>query len=84
MRGIGTMSGRRGRTSTVKARVSSQENKIDDLTTKVQDLEDELAQELTDLDAQWNTVAATIEPVEIGLEKTDISVAQVAVVWVAY
>jgi hypothetical protein len=53
-------------------------------TGKVEDLEalkDDLAAELADIDAAWDTRAAEVEPVEIPLEKSDITVDEVAIVW---
>lgn len=45
-------------------------------------LEQRLADELTDIDARWQEVAAEIEEITVGLERDDIDVTDVALVWV--
>ncbi len=53
-------------------------------TGKVEDLEalkDDLAAELAGIDAAWDAKAAEVEAIEIPLEKSDITVDEVAVVW---
>ncbi len=46
------------------------------------DLEAELAAEVADLDAEWATKAGNIQPVSIPLEKTDVAVTDLRLVWV--
>ena len=54
------------------------------LTGKVEDLEaleDDLGNELTDIDAAWSAKAAAVETIEIALAKSDVTVDELAVVW---
>jgi hypothetical protein len=41
-----------------------------------------LDEEILGIDATWRARAAEIETVEIGLEKTDIAIEEIAVVWI--
>jgi hypothetical protein len=54
------------------------------LTDKVEDLqslEEDLASELTDIDDAWAAKATEVETVRIALSKTNVTVDEVAVVW---
>ncbi|GBE20832.1 hypothetical protein BMS3Bbin01_00173 [bacterium BMS3Bbin01] len=46
------------------------------------DLETELAEDVTEIMDKWNNAAASIETLEIGLEETDATVDEIAPVWV--
>jgi hypothetical protein len=55
-----------------------------DLTGKIQkldDLEADLADELAQIDAAWEARAAQVETIEIALSKANVTVDEVAVVW---
>jgi len=84
VRGLGTAANRRGRTATSQRRLESADNKVEDLRSTVADVEADLADDLTALDVEWQVKADDIQPFEIGLEKTDITITQVAVVWVPF
>ena len=43
---------------------------------------DELDEEILEIDAAWRDKAGEIDAVEIGLEKTDIAVEEIALVWI--
>ena len=74
--------GKRGQTSRTAQRLETAEGKLVDARTELIDLEDELASELLDIDHKWMEASKAIEPVEVGLEKTDIDVVAVTLVWV--
>jgi len=57
-------------------------NRAEEAAAAVADLEADLQDELTAIAAAWDDKAARIEPLPIGLEKTDVSLQQVTVVWV--
>jgi hypothetical protein len=84
VRGMGTVANRRGRSATSQRRLESADNKVEDLRDAVADVEADLADELAALDTDWQAKGDDIQPMEIGLEKTDITIKQVAVVWVPY
>ncbi len=74
--------GRRSQTRRTQERLRSAEDKYSEYVERLDDLEDELAQEFQEISAKWDDVAQNIEPVEIGLEKTDITVDEMALVWI--
>ena len=79
---LGGAGSRRGRSGTAQARVAAAADRVTDKRTALEQLEQDLADELLDLAATWDDRAATIEHVEIPLEKTDIRLTDLAVVWV--
>ena len=46
------------------------------------DLEDDLAIDFGEISAKWDAAAADITTVEIGLEKSDIHVDDLALLWI--
>ena len=58
----GSAAGRRGRSRASEERVEAAENKVAGLHDDVQDLEAELAEELTEIDARWMALAKTSRP----------------------
>ena len=47
----------------------------------MEDLEDDLREAVAEIDEEWNEKAGAIEPLEISLEKSDISVDDVSLLW---
>ena len=78
----GSAAGRRGRTSAASQRVQSAENKIQLLHEQMDDLEAELTKEVSDIDAKWAAVATQSETMPITLEKSDVKVTQLVLVWI--
>jgi Helicase HerA, central domain len=78
----GTAAGRRTRTATAGDRLDAAENKLEALHQQLEDLEAELGQEVTDIDAKWMTKAKNITDLKVGLERTDVKVIQLALVWI--
>jgi hypothetical protein len=79
---IGRAAGRRGKTSAASTRVDAARGKVERLEAALADVETELADELTEIDARWRAAAFEIEPMSIGLEKTDVKVTQLALAWI--
>ena len=46
------------------------------------DLEDDLAEDYGEITEKWEEIAADIETIEIGLEKSDIHVEELALLWI--
>jgi len=65
----------RHRAEAAAARVADKQEDLDAL-------EAQLADEIGDIAAKWQDDAAVIETVQVPLEKGDIAVQQVALVWV--
>jgi len=78
----GSAAGRRGRTAASGERLDAAENKIQLLHQQMEDLEDELAREVTEIDAKWMGIAKAITTMPVTLEKTDVKVTQLSLVWV--
>jgi len=74
---------RRGRSSTAGQRVESAQNKVADTAAQRDDLVAELEQTIVAIAAEWDAKATAIETVDIPLEKTDIEVLQLGLVWVS-
>lgn len=85
-RGIATdlrrASSKRKQTRTSNQRMQSASNRVEERAEALEDLENELADELLALDLEWEEKAQEIETLDIGLEKTDIKIDDIAVVWV--
>ena len=78
----GSAAGRRTRTAAAGDRLDAAENKLEGLHQQLGDLETELTQEVTDIDAKWMTTAKNITALHVGLERTDVKVTQLALVWI--
>lgn len=76
------VSSRRTQTSAAGQRLDTALAGVDAKTLELGDLEAELVDELAEIEAQWADVADQVEEVEVGLEKNDIDVRQLALVWV--
>ena len=78
----GGAAGRRTRTAAAGDRLDAAENKLEGLHRQLEDLETELTQEVTDIDAKWMATAKNINTLQVGLERTDLKVTQLALVWI--
>jgi hypothetical protein len=77
----GTAARRRGSSSASERRVEAAENKVARLVAEYEELEDELAVDLEAIGDKWDDAATTIETLTVGLERTDVSVTHLALVW---
>ena len=78
----GTAARRRGSTRAAGERTEAQQNKIERLAADLDDLENDLAEEVTEIDAAWMERAKKIETLEVGLERNDVKVVQMALTWI--
>ena len=53
-------------------------DKVDEIT----EIEQDIVLEVEEINDKWEDLAADIDTIEVGLEKNDISVDEVALVWV--
>ncbi len=81
-RSVGSAVNRHGRASNKAARVETAEDRMSAKSTELQELESKLHDDLFEIDARWDETARAITKVQIPLEKTDIRVAELAIVWV--
>ena len=80
-RGLGGAGRRRSRSSQAGQRLRSAQNRVEEAGDKIYELEIELEDELTEIGTKWMMAAASTETIEVGLEKTDISVDEVVLAW---
>jgi len=76
------MASRRGTISRTAQRREAAEEQAAQHSDELEELEQHLADVLTDIDARWQEVAADVEEVTVGLERDDLDVTHVALVWV--
>ena len=62
-------------------RIETIENRIEEKNLALEDLEEDLRETVAGIDEEWNQKAEAIEPLEISLEKNDISVDEVGLLW---
>ena len=72
---------RRSQVRRIQERLESAEAKVADKTADIQDLEADLAEDILEITGEWDAKADSIEPLEIGLEKSDISVRTLRLAW---
>ncbi|MGI9611044.1 MAG: ATP-binding protein [Acidimicrobiia bacterium] len=63
-------------------RLATAEGKIGDLSDALLELDHELRDELEEINDRWEDIGSDIETIEVGLEKSDILVEDVALVWI--
>jgi Helicase HerA, central domain len=80
-RALSRAASRRSQTRSTQQRLESVAAKVDDKQLELEQLEDELAEAIQAVTDKWDDVAAQIESVDIGLEKTDIRVDPIALGW---
>ena len=69
------------RGSSSAQRIRTIENRIDEKNLAIEDLEEDLQEAVAEIDEEWNEKAQATETVEISLEKTDITVDEVSLLW---
>lgn len=72
----------RSRTSRTNDRLETAMARIDEKSGNLTDLEAELTTTLGDIHDKWTDVAAAVESLDVPLEKGDITIEQVALVWI--
>ncbi len=65
----------------IEQRLASAENRVAEKIEDLDELELELAEAVIDIDDEWSTKAAAVETFEVALEKTDITVEDLILVW---
>jgi predicted nucleic acid-binding Zn-ribbon protein len=79
---IGGAASRRGMTARTSQRKESAEEKVDATKDDLAELEQEIADEITEIDERWRAVAAEVDTLSIRLEATDVRVVETRLVWV--
>ena len=81
-RGAGTAARRRGRASEAAKRVDTAANRVEEKVQALADLEADMADELAAIADEWDAKAAATDPLEVPLEKSDIRVTDLSLVWI--
>ena len=81
-RSLSGAASRRSQTVRTQERLRSAQEALTDKMADLEDLEDDLSRDLMEITDRWNDAAGDIKTIEIGLEKTDIAVDELALVWV--
>jgi hypothetical protein len=77
----GSAAGRRSRSNTADKRADAAQNKVSTLQQQIDDIEAELTDDVAAIEHDWSAKAANITTVAVALEKTDVRVTQLALVW---
>jgi hypothetical protein len=72
----------RSRSGEAAQRVETARNRVAEREQALADLEADLARDLTVIDDEWRAKAAEVETVDVPLEKSDIRVTALSLVWV--
>ena len=80
-RSLSGISSRRSQTRRTQERLRSAEEKLEEYEDAIIELEEELQEDLTDIWSKWEGTAADLESFDVGLEKTDIHLADLILFW---
>ena len=78
----GTAARRRGSTSAAGSRVDAAENKVARLADQLAELEADAATDIAEIAEKWDTLAEKVTTLEVGLERTDVKITQLALAWI--
>jgi hypothetical protein len=78
----GSIARRRGRSSEAGRRVEAATNRASEKAEALADIEADLADEVTEITAAWDAKGLAIEAVEVPLERTDVRVTGLTLLWV--
>ncbi len=81
-RALSRAASKRSQTRSTGQRLDTAAQKATEKQLEIDELEDELAAEILAIAEKWDILALEIEEVEIGLEKTDISIQSLRLLWV--
>jgi hypothetical protein len=81
-RDVGRVLTGRSRSGEAAQRVETARNRVAERQQALADLEADLARDLTAIDDEWRAKAAEVESVDVPLEKSDVRVTALSLVWV--
>ncbi len=79
---VGSITRRRGRASEAAKRVETAANRVEEKTQALADLEADMADELAGIADEWDAKAAEVQPLDVPLERSDVRVSALTLVWV--
>jgi hypothetical protein len=81
-RSAGSVASRHGRSTATAERVETAEERLTAKLGELEALEQQLHDEVFAIDAKWHEIANTITAVPVALERTDVTVKELALVWI--
>jgi DNA helicase HerA-like ATPase len=81
-RSMSTATSKRSMTRKAERRLETAQTKVSAEVEDLEDLESDLASDVADIAGEWADKASDIETMQIGLEKTDIRVESLQLVWI--
>jgi hypothetical protein len=78
----GTVAGQHTRAAAAGGRLDAAENKLEAMHQQLDALEAECTQDVTDIDAKWMALAKNVTTMPVSLERTDVKVTQLSLVWI--
>ena len=79
---LGRAASRRSQTVRTQERLRSAEERKTEKETELEELERKLAEVISAISDKWKDSADQIEEIEISLEKTDVDVDELSVLWI--
>ena len=73
---------RRSQTRRTEERLRTAEEKMADKANELEQIEDKLAEDITEISEKWKSSALQIEEIEISLDKADVDVDDLSVLWI--
>ena len=73
---------RRSQTRRTEERLRTAEEKMGDKATELEQIEDKLAEDISEISERWKAQARQIDEVEISLDKADVDVDDLSVLWI--
>lgn len=80
--GLSRAASRRGQTRRIQERLHTAEDKVSAKLETLDDLEDDLGVDFEKISSKWEEAAADVATLEIGLEKSDIQIEELALLWI--
>lgn len=80
--GLSRAAARRKKTRQAEHRLATAQERYEDLLADLEELEDELAEEISAIAHRWDEAAEAVEEVTVPLEAADVDVAPPVLVWV--
>jgi hypothetical protein len=79
---VGSVASKQGQAATSSQRRETAHAKVRQKTDELEELEQEIVDEVTEIDDKWRAAAEAVEAVSIRLEATDVRVTETRLVWV--
>ncbi|MDH3704873.1 MAG: DUF87 domain-containing protein [Acidimicrobiia bacterium] len=80
--GVRRASSKRRTTRNAEERLESAEHRLEEKADELDELEEELTDTLNEIADVWEAKAAAVEALEVGLEKNDITITDLSLVWI--